>query len=134
MAASATDSTNAVSIPHWFDSKLVIPSGRVRHNGGFNSTLVRFKDFIQLVEVNEDQYRFNSTLVRFKEVLNLEDNIYQDAVSIPHWFDSKQSIDLLRLNEGSSFNSTLVRFKVTLVRLLPVYTKRFQFHIGSIQR
>ena len=73
--------------------------------------------------------RFNSTLVRLEAKTQLQRILFL-IVSIPLWFDWKSFV--------SSFNSLLICFNSTLVRLevavcgIPKFHWQFQFHFGSI--
>ena len=100
--------------------------------GGFNSTLVRFKvphrhQLRFCVGVSIPHW-FDSKAV--ESVFHESDN----HVSIPHWFDSKIQFDAGILMSGTGFNSTLVRFKEGNLSRKGKLARWFQFHIGSIQR
>ena len=76
---------------------------------GFNSTMVRLKDFTA-VSLFVIEGRFNSTMVRLKGIVCL--------------------ISKIRIG---SFNSTMVRLKVSKCHVILAITHRFQFHNGSIK-
>ena len=75
----------------------------------FNSTLVRFKPST-VFDALLTWHGFNSTLVRFKLAPSNALAVPFSFVSIPHWFDSS-----------------------TIRAALYLSSIRFQFHIGSIQ-
>ena len=99
-----------VSIPHWFDSKL----------------LQEIASEILLM-------RFNSTLVRFK----VGDSHYDLTAGLGFQFhigSIQRKITRLRFTRQiTSFNSTLVRFKAPALLTSNRVAAAFQFHIGSIQ-
>ena len=120
----------------------------------FNSTMVRFKR-ATLNSKRTYNPGFNSTMVRFKPASNPEysgilssfqfhDGSIQapfatscfscsSCVSIPRWFDSSQSVSGRERNIRICFNSTMVRFKLSLTYIGDVTKDEFQFHDGSIQ-
>ncbi len=80
-----------VSIPHWFDSKLMPVV--------VFESIVRFQFHIGSIQRPRSSPRgpvncsFNSTLVRFKGVMITMQH-QTTEVSIPHWFDSKPICNL----------------------------------------
>ncbi len=96
-----------VSIPIWFDLKLISSVVDLLVHGGFNSYMVRFKasgNFTASLASSS----FNSYMVRFKVCRAFADK-NGSAVSIPIWFDLKTA------NDGTIY-----------------YDSTFQFLYGSI--
>jgi len=121
---------NYVSIPHWFDWKVMVVICLQPMVPGFNSTLVRLEDrVLRFTPSRESEFQFhigsigskkdfdtffylnsfNSTLVRLEVSLQCEPD-----------------------NTKQCFNSTLVRLEVNSLYFWCNCICKFQFHIGSI--
>ncbi len=125
---------------HSFNPTLVRFKQRLVHGctpqwGSFNPTLVRFKPNV-IIEFAKALQSFNPTLVRFKRILrsaymagrstfqshlgSIQTGVvpvlvlYRRVVSIPPWFDSNTTFFTCDFVSGTSFNPTLVRFKLIL--------------------
>jgi len=68
--------------------------------------------------------RFNPTMVRFKVFLPFQ-LLPVERVSIPQWFDSKQTRSRNAMTIDSCFNPTMVRFKVEWFYDSPRITEGF---------